>query len=56
MQMRIAEIPEDSGQTSLKERINPAFELEDAVRAQTEQIFLNSFELSLKSLLTFEAI
>ena len=50
----MADTPETSEHTSLKERISPSFQLADAVRAHTEQLFLNDFDLPLNPLLPFE--
>ncbi|WP_227662889.1 hypothetical protein [Marinobacter daqiaonensis] len=50
----IAETPETSDYTSIRERLAPRFNLADAIQAQTERLFLNQFPLPLKPLLNFE--
>ena len=51
---KMAETPEASDHTSIKERLVPRFNLTEAIQAQTEQQFLNHFPVSLKPLLQFE--
>lgn len=50
----MAETPEESDHTSIKERLVPQFDLSAAIQAQQEQQFLNEFRLPLKPLLNFE--
>lgn len=50
----MAETPEQSQYTSIKERITPGFNLAEAIQAQTEQQFLRQFPLPLKPLVAFE--
>jgi REP element-mobilizing transposase RayT len=50
----MAETPEDSAHTSIKERINPEFDIEKEVQSQQEQEVLLYFNLPLKPLLTFD--
>lgn len=50
----MAETPETSDHTSIKERVAPAFDLATAVKSQTEQQFLYRFPLALKPLSRFE--
>lgn len=50
----MADTPEDSDYTSIKERIRPVFDLAEAIQAQTEQQHLRQFTLPLKPLATFE--
>ena len=52
----IAEAPETSDYTRIKERIQPQFNLADAVQNQIEQQALNDFCLPLKPLLGFEGV
>jgi len=52
----IAETPETSDYTSIKERIQPTFNLADAIQNQTEQHALNEFTVPLKPLLGFEGV
>ncbi|MCL1477825.1 MAG: transposase [Marinobacter sp.] len=52
----IAETPETSAHTSIKERIQPQFNLADAIHSQTEQRSLNDFSVPLKPLLGFEGM
>ncbi|WP_227663044.1 hypothetical protein [Marinobacter daqiaonensis] len=52
----IAETPETSDYTSIKERLVPRFNLSDAIQAQSEQLFLKQFPLPLKPLLLFEGV
>ena len=52
----IAETPETSAYTSVKERIQPTFNLADAIQSQTEQQALNDFSVPLKPLLGFEGV
>lgn len=52
----IAETPESSNHTSIKERISPQFDLVEAVRSQTEQQSVNEFMVPLKPLLGFEGV
>ena len=52
----MAETPETSEHTSIKERIHPAFNLTDAIARQTEQQALNEFSVPLKPLLSFEGL
>lgn len=50
----MAETPEASEHTSIKERLTPAFNLAEAIQAQIEQGFLNRFPVALKPLAQFE--
>lgn len=50
----MATTPEGSDFTSIKERLNPVFNLKKAVAQQTELEALRSFKLPLKPLATFE--
>jgi REP element-mobilizing transposase RayT len=50
----IADTPETSEYTSVRERIQPRFNLADAIKNQTEQKTLNNFTAPLKPLLGFE--
>ena len=50
----MAETPETSDYTSIRERLSPQFSLEEAIQAQSEQLFLKQFPLPLKPLLDFE--
>jgi REP element-mobilizing transposase RayT len=50
----MAETPEQSDHTSIKERIRPSFELESAVQEQIQQHCLMRFDLPLKPLARFE--
>lgn len=50
----MAETPETSDYTSIRERIAPRFNLSEAVQSQSEQLFLKQFPLPLKPLLDFE--
>lgn len=52
----IADTPESSAHTSIKERISPQFDLAEAIRTQTEQQSLNEFTVPLKPLLGFEGV
>lgn len=52
----MADIPETSDHTSIKERINPTFNLADAIQRQTELQALNEFAVPLKPLLGFEGV
>jgi hypothetical protein len=52
----IAETPESSSYTSIKERILQQFSLAEAVRSQTEWQLLNKFTVPLKPLLGFEGV
>lgn len=52
----IAETPETSDHTSIKERINPTFNLTGAIQRQTELQALNEFAVPLKPLLGFESV
>ena len=52
----IAETPETSGYTSIKERIQPTFDLADAIHRQIEQQALKDFTVPLKPLLGFEGM
>lgn len=49
----IAQTPETSEHTSIKERIKPQFDLHKAVQSQIEKGYLQSFEVPLKPLLHF---
>ncbi len=51
---KMAETPETSNYTSLKERIKPCFQLDNAVEEQKELKALRYFKLPLKSLAQFE--
>ncbi len=50
----MADTPETSEYTSIKERINPSFNLERAVKQQTALQSMRQFNLPLKPLLNFE--
>ncbi|MCK7546273.1 transposase [Marinobacter bryozoorum] len=50
----MADTPEQSDYTSIKERITPRFSLTEAIQAQTEQAFLKQFPLPLKPLVEFD--
>jgi REP element-mobilizing transposase RayT len=50
----MAETPETSDYTSIKERLNPAFQLVHAVEQQIEHQCLQGFDLGLKPLTRFE--
>ncbi|MCH8497404.1 MAG: transposase [Marinobacter sp.] len=50
----MAETPETSDHTSIKERLTPTFNLREAIHTQSQQGFLNQFNLPLKPLLHFE--
>lgn len=50
----MADTPETSDHTSIKERLAPRFSLIQAIQAQAEQQFLNHFSIPLKPLLQFE--
>ena len=50
----MAENPEDSEHTSIQERINPAFNLQQAIKRQSQNGDLLSFKTALKPLLHFE--
>jgi hypothetical protein len=50
----MAQTPENSDYTSIKERITPTFDLAQAIQEQTEQQFLKQFPLPLKPLAQFE--
>ncbi|MCH8498598.1 MAG: transposase, partial [Marinobacter sp.] len=50
----MAETPETSNHTSIKERLTPSFNLRDAIQTQSQQGFLHQFNLPLKPLLHFE--
>jgi len=52
----MAETPESSDHTSIKERISPTFNLAEAIIRQTEQQALNEFSVPLKPLLGFEGV
>ena len=52
----MAETPEQSNHTSIKERIAPQFDLAEAIRRQTQQQALNEFAVPLKPLLGFEGV
>ena len=52
----MAETPEQSDHTSIKERIAPQFDLAEAIRRQTQQQALNEFAVPLKPLLGFEGV
>ena len=52
----MAETPETSDHTSIKERIHPTFDLAEAIARQTEQQALNDFSVPLKPLLGFEGV
>ncbi|MBV1884160.1 MAG: hypothetical protein KUG82_21145 [Pseudomonadales bacterium] len=51
-----ASTPEQSCHTSIKEPINPSFDLSKAIEEQTEQSILLQFNQSLKPLATFEGV
>ena len=50
----MAETPETSDHTSIKERLAPTFDLSEAIHRQVEQLFLKQFPVPLKPLLNFE--
>ncbi|UZD67254.1 transposase [Marinobacter sp. AN1] len=50
----IADTPEISDHTSIKERVAPTFDLATAIKSQTEQQFLYQFPVTLKPLDRFE--
>ncbi len=50
----MANTPESSDHTSIKERIAPTLDLEKAIREQIQQQVLQKFELPLKPLAVFE--
>ncbi len=50
----MADTPEASEYTSIKERINPTFDLTEAVKQQTALQSIRQFNLPLKPLLNFE--
>ena len=50
----IADTPEDSEYTSIRERLDPEFDLQQAVDDQTDCGDLLQFQTSLKSLMVFE--
>ena len=50
----IADTPETSDHTSIKERVAPTFDLATAIQSQTEQQFLYQFPVTLKPLARFE--
>ncbi len=50
----MADTPETSDHTSIKERIRPTFNLAEAIARQTEQQALNEFAVPLIPLLGFE--
>jgi len=52
----MAEKPETSDHTSIKERIHPTLDLAEAIARQTEQQALNEFSVPLKPLLGFEGV
>jgi hypothetical protein len=52
----IAETPETSDYTSIKERVQPIFDLAAAIQNQTEQQALNDFSVPLKPLLGFDHV
>ncbi|MGP9833630.1 hypothetical protein [Marinobacter sp. NSM] len=52
----MAETPETSQHTSIKERIHPTFDFAEAIARQTEQQALNEFSVPLKPLLGFEGV
>jgi len=51
---KMARTPEESSHTSIKERINPSFELSKAIEEQTKQNILLQFNQALKPLAAFE--
>ena len=51
----MADTPETSDHTSIKERIRPSFDLKAAVRNQCRQQALNRFDLPIKPLLHFDS-
>ncbi len=52
----MADTPETSDHTSIKERIKPTFSLAESIQRQTEQQALNDFAVPLKPLLGFEGV
>ena len=51
---KIADTPEESAHTSIKERLKPEFDLSTAVQEQVDQQVLRTFTLPLKPLAKFE--
>ena len=52
----MADTPETSEHTSIKERLAPTFNLSEAIQTQIEQRFLRQFPVPLKPLLNFEEV
>ena len=50
----MADTPEKSDYTSIKERINPSFDLDEAIKQQVSLESIRQFDLPLKPLLKFE--
>src|SRR5690606_28619208 len=50
----MAATPEQSDHTSIKERVQPTFNLAEAIKEQTELAALIQFDLPIKPLLSFE--
>lgn len=50
----MADTPEESEHTSIKERITPNFDLDAALESQKQQLCLQSFQSTVKPLTTFE--
>ena len=50
---KMADTPEQSDYTSIKERLTPEFDLEKAIKEQTELHKVNSFDIPLKPLIPF---
>lgn len=50
----MADRPEDSDHTSIKERLDPQFNLTQAIQSQIDSHYLRRFSVSLKPLLNFE--
>ncbi|SFR42593.1 hypothetical protein SAMN05216203_0196 [Marinobacter daqiaonensis] len=50
----MADTPEDSDHTSIKERLKPQFDLAEAIQSQIDSHYLRPFPVSLKPLLNFE--
>ena len=54
LRAKMADTPEESTHTSIKERLKPEFDLPTAVQEQVDQQRLRSFSLPLKPLAKFE--
>ena len=51
---QMADTPETSDHTSIKERIKPSFDLDEAIKGQKELLALNHFNVDLKPLIKFD--